>query len=98
MVDQILASLADSLNKPFALTETGLESIPTPEWYTEYVLESIKADSLARKASYILVWRNFDTKHHYAPYPGHSSVDEFLKFEADEFTWFLNELPDMYTL
>lgn len=93
---RILAALGDSLNKPFALTETGLESIPDPLWFTEHVLEPIKGDDLARKASYMLVWRNFDTKHHYAPYPGHGSVDEFKKFEADEFTWFLDELPDMY--
>ena len=93
---RILAALGDSLNKPFALTETGLESIPDPLWYTEHVLESIKNDDLARKASYMLVWRNFDTKHHYAPYPGHASEEEFKKFEADEFTWFLDELPEMY--
>ncbi len=93
---RILAALGDSLNKPFALTETGLESIPNPLWYTEHVLNSIKGDELARKASYMLVWRNFDTHHHYAPYPGHPSEEEFKKFEADEFTWFLDELPDMY--
>lgn len=93
---QILAALGDSLNKPFALTETGLESIPEPLWFTEHVLAPIKNDELARKASYMLVWRNFDKKHHYAPYPGHISEEEFKKFEADEFTWFLDELPDMY--
>lgn len=93
---RILAALGDSLNKPFALTETGLESIPNPLWYTEHVLGPIKSDELARKTSYMLVWRNFDTKHHYAPYPGHPSVEEFKKFEADDFTWFLDELPDMY--
>lgn len=93
---RILAELSKEKDKPFALTEMGLESIPVPEWWTEHVLGPIKADSLARKASYMLVWRNARLDHHYAPYPGHVSEEQFKIYEADPFTWFLEDLPDMY--
>ncbi|MFC2089806.1 glycoside hydrolase family 26 protein [Bacteroidota bacterium] len=95
---QFIAGLAGEKNKPFALTETGLERIPDPYWFTEKVLNSIKADKLARKASYLLVWRNARLDHHYVPYPGHPAEEEFRKFEQDPFTWFLEDLPDFYEL
>ncbi len=95
---RILVKLGREMNKPVALTETGLDGIPIPTWWTDFVLEPIKSDSLARNLSYMLVWRNANTKHHYAPYPGHPSADNFISYEKDEFTWFLEDLPDMYTM
>jgi mannan endo-1,4-beta-mannosidase len=94
----IVVRLGEKLNKPVALTETGLESIPVSNWWTDHVLNPVKSDSLARKISYMLVWRNANTKHHYAPYPGHFSAENFMLYEQDPFTWFLEDLPDMYTL
>lgn len=93
---RILADMGQRLNKPFALTESGYETIPDPQWWTDKLLEPIKSDSLARKLSWLLVWRNHDESHHYAPYPGHSSAENFKEFEEDPFTWFLSDLPDMY--
>mgnify|MGYP001042378082 CR=1 FL=1 len=93
---RIVGRLAAARNKPFALTETGLETIPVPEWWTEHVLGPVKADSIARNLSYMLVWRNGRPDHYYAPYPGQVSEKEFLKFENDSFTWFLEDLPAMY--
>lgn len=95
---RILSNMGFRMNKPFALTETGYEAIPDPEWWTEKILKPIKSDSLARRASWILVWRNHSKKHHYAPYPGHPSADDFIEFEKDPFSWFLGDLPDMYSL
>jgi mannan endo-1,4-beta-mannosidase len=46
--------------------------------------------------SYFLVWRNFDTKHHYALYPGHPVENNFRNFEMDPIKWFLEDLPSMY--
>ncbi len=93
---RILAKLGGEKNKPFALTETGLEMIPVPDWWTENVLRGIASDSMARKCSYMLVWRNGRPDHYYAPYPGQVSADDFKKFEKDPFTWFLEDLPEMY--
>ena len=94
----IVVKLGQKMNKPVALTETGLESIPITNWWTDHVLEPIKSDPLASKISYMLVWRNSNTRHHYAPYPGHPSAENFILYEKDEFTWFLEDLPDMYTI
>ncbi len=91
-----LVLLGERMNKPTALTETGLQAIPIQNWWTDYVLKPIKSDSIARKITYMLVWRNADTSHHYAPYPGHPSAPGFREFGKDEFTWFLDDLPEMY--
>ncbi len=93
-----LVLLGERMNKPMALTETGLQSIPVDDWWTRYLLNPIRNDSTARKISYLLVWRNARPGHHYAPYPGHSSAADFIKFEKDDFTWFLPDLPDMYAV
>jgi mannan endo-1,4-beta-mannosidase len=94
----ILATLAAEKNKPFAMTETGLERIPDPSWYTENILANIKNDSLARNTSYVLVWRNGRPDHYYAPYPGHEAEEAFKEFERDPYTWFLEDLPDLYSI
>jgi len=93
---RILGALAAEKNKPFALTETGLETIPVPGWWTDHILRPIEADSIARKLSYMLVWRNGRPDHYYAPYPEQVSAHNFMEFASDPFTWFLEDLPDMY--
>lgn len=93
---RLIAVAAEEKGKPFALTETGLERIPDSAWWNVHVLEPVKSDSLARRLSYMLVWRNGRPDHYYAPFPGHSSADAFRAFEADPFTWFLDDLPPMY--
>jgi mannan endo-1,4-beta-mannosidase len=81
-----------------AFTETGLESIPNPTWWTESLLKTLRSNNL--QLSYVLVWRN-DTKsptHYYAPYPGHTSEADFIKFYNDPFTLFERDLQDIYKL
>lgn len=86
-----IAAYAISKNKVAALTETGLEKIPEALWFST-LLEKIKADPMASKISYLMVWRNAHTGHFYAPYPGHSSVPDFIKFYNDPQTLFLNDI------
>ena len=47
---------------------------------------------------YVLVWRNDmrSPTHFYAPYPGHTSVPDFIKFYNDEYTLFENDLSGIY--
>lgn len=83
-------------NKLAALTETGLESIPNPTWWTETLLKVLKSENM--QLSYVLVWRN-DTQsptHFYAPYPGQLSVPDFLKFYNDPYTLFEKDLKKIY--
>ncbi len=92
----ITAGLSTERHKLPALTEVGQEGLHTIDWHTHNLLPPLKNDSLACKMIYAAVWRNANTSHHFAPYPGHPSVPDFLDFYRDPATWFEKDLPDMY--
>ena len=96
-----LVEMAEDSGKLPALTETGLEGIPDPNWWTGRLLKAITADSLSRRISYALVWRNANEAdipgHHFAPYAGHPSAADFVQFAADPFVVMVDELPDLYS-
>jgi mannan endo-1,4-beta-mannosidase len=94
---RVINKLALKTGKIAALTEAGEEGIKTSDWYTNKFLAPIVGDSSARGIAYFLVWRNGTEKHFYAPYPGHSSCPDFIKFEKDPATLFLEDLKDYYT-
>jgi mannan endo-1,4-beta-mannosidase len=93
---KIVSDYALKAGKLAAFTETGLESIPNTTWWTETLLKSLKKEKL--QLSYVLVWRN-DTRsptHYYAPFPGHVSESDFIKFYKDPYTLFENDLKKIY--
>ena len=93
---KIVSDYARTAGKLAAFTETGLESIPEKNWWTETLLKAIKRSDL--QLTYVLVWRN-DTRsptHFYAPYPGHTSEADFISFYNDPFTLFENDLKGIY--
>jgi mannan endo-1,4-beta-mannosidase len=67
-------------------------------WFTRCLLAPIKTSQTAMNIAYAAVWRNAHDRHHFAPYPGHSSVSDFMAFYNDPTTLFADELPDMYQL
>jgi mannan endo-1,4-beta-mannosidase len=93
-----VAGAAREKGKIAALTEVGQENIVTSNLFTQYILNPVKTDSLTSDFAYAAVWRNQDTGHHFAPYPGHASVPDFIQFYNDSYTIFQNNLPDMYSL
>jgi len=92
--------LAEERGKVAAFTETGVEGIPDSTWWTDRLLPTLRADATTRKLAYVLVWRNANERrkpgHHFAPYPGHASSADFLRFHQDPFTFFEDDLPDLY--
>ncbi len=93
---RIVSAYAERSGKLAAFTETGLESIPNPSWWTSVLLPALRAPGL--RLCYVLVWRN-DTRsptHYYAPFPGQSSVPDFLRFFRDPFTFFEDDLQQIY--
>ena len=78
----VTAAFAKEHNKIVAVTETGYEGIPSSDWWTKVLYESLKDYPV----SYVLTWRNAcDMEHHfYAPFPGHISADDFKAFTALE--------------
>ena len=50
------------------------------------------------KPAYVLVWRNSSRieNHFYAPYPGHASAADFVKFKEKPSILFNGDLQHMY--
>ncbi len=95
---RLLVELAEEKGKIAAFTETGFETIPMANWWTEHLLKNIKSDPVATKIAWVLVWRNANPEHHYAPYPGHISAPDFVKFSRDSTIIMEEQLPKMYKL
>lgn len=91
-----LVEMAEERGKIPALTETGLEGITNQTWFTQFMLNPLKQDPVAKRIAYQAVWRNANSSHHYAPYPGHAVVPDFMVFYNDPFTTFITDLPDIY--
>ena len=93
---KIVSDYALKAGKLAAFTETGLESIPNPTWWTGTLLKTMRTYDL--RLAYVLVWRNDSRSptHYYAPYPNQVSVPDFVKFYNDPYTLFENDLKDIY--
>jgi mannan endo-1,4-beta-mannosidase len=86
-----------------ALSETGVEQIPDPEWWTDVILPALRANEATRRISYFLVWRNANQEvdrknHYYVPYEGHAASPDFRAFHADEATLFASDLLERRAL
>jgi mannan endo-1,4-beta-mannosidase len=95
---KIVSDYALKAGKLAAFTETGLESIPNPTWWTETLLKALQKEKL--QLTYVLVWRNDarSATHFYAPFPGQASAADFIKFYNDPYTLFENDLKKIYRL
>jgi mannan endo-1,4-beta-mannosidase len=92
---------AESRGKIPAFTETGLEGIADPTFWTGRLARSIQGDSTARRIAYVMVWRNANRvgrtdQHFFAPYPGQASAGDFVKLKDNMLFLFEDELPDLY--
>lgn len=93
---KIVSGFARKNAKLAAFTETGLESIPKEDWWTDVLLKTLQRGAL--QLCYVLVWRN-DTKsatHYYAPFPGQVSEKDFIRFYNNPFTLFESDLKNIY--
>ena len=94
---EIAVSIANEKNKPAALMETGAftlfgkATMPEKDWFTEKLLKGIMHSELTRQISYVMVWRNENTDHFHAPYPGHPSVPDFLEFYNNPHILFMSD-------
>jgi mannan endo-1,4-beta-mannosidase len=94
----MLVTMARQRKKLAALTECGFSGIPVKNWWTQFLLKSVREDSLARNISYLMVWRNANRKQYYTPYPGQKSAPDFILFEKDSFTIFEKDLNGIYLI
>ncbi|MDR2805818.1 MAG: glycoside hydrolase family 26 protein [Dysgonamonadaceae bacterium] len=77
----IVTAYAEKAGKIPAITETGMERIPNPAYFTDAVYNTIKN----YKVSYILFWRNaYDRPtHYYIPFSGSNGEADFQAFVAE---------------
>jgi mannan endo-1,4-beta-mannosidase len=94
----MVVEMADQRKKLAALTECGFNGIPVKNWWTQFLLKSIKEDSIARNISYLMVWRNANLKQYYTPFTGQKSAADFIVFEKDTFTLFEKDLNGIYSI
>lgn len=93
---RIVSDIAISKNKVTAFTETGLEGVKDPKWYTTKLLPVLRKVKLA----YVMVWRNTnDMEHHfYTPTKGHPAEKDFLLFSKEPNILFESGLSDIYII
>lgn len=88
----IIKKLGTEKNKPFAITETGLEKVTESDWWTRILYPIIENTQL----SYVLMWRNGRPDHFYVPYKGHASEEDFIRFYNLPGTLFEKDIQSIY--
>ena len=94
----MLGREAYSRGKLPVLTEVGHDTLPISNWWTDYLLKALDYSTNSRRIAWALVWRNANTEHFHAPYPGQLSAANFIDFYNNPMTIFESDLPDMYSL
>jgi len=90
VVDDItlMKRIATHKRKLYAFTETGLNGLQTKDWYSNVLYPSITNTGIA----WVLFWRNYNLTHHYMPYKGHQSEDDFKSFKEKPDVLFLGDI------
>jgi len=84
----LVSYLAKHKNKPYALTEGGLNMVPVEDWWTQVLDKNISDKGI----SWALFWRNAWPDHHFAPFIGQKSAEDFKKFKERPHVFFLKDL------
>jgi len=92
----LLSQIAKKKNKILAFTETGSETIPDSNWWTDKLLKVIDNDSL--QIAYVMVWRNANLTHFYAPYKNHPSSKNFIRFKNHPKIIFSDNIPKLFDI
>ena len=91
----IVSNYAKKANKIAALTETGLQNLTQPNWYTQKLQASLQLNKV--EIAYALVWAN-TTNGYWTPYIGHAAENDFKSFKASPYIMFAGEAPKMYEI
>ncbi len=77
----IITQFAENNHKIAALTNTGMEGIKIPDYFSNYLYPIISQYKLA----YVMFGRNSynDEKHYFIPIPGHPASEDFDKFSKN---------------
>jgi mannan endo-1,4-beta-mannosidase len=84
----LLQKIAVDKNKPYALSEAGLNEIPIANWWTEVLDQHISDSGI----SWALFWRNAWPNHYFVPFTGQTSASDFILFKNLSHVLFLNDV------
>jgi len=88
----VLTALGKKHHKLIAVTETGAEGIPDPQWWTEGLAASLKGYNVL----YALTWRNASDEahrgHYFCTYPGEASEPDFKAYTEMESALLLSDI------
>lgn len=84
----LLKKIALEKDKPYALTEVGLNMIPVENWWTQIFDKQLAKSGIV----WALFWRNAWPNHYFAPYIGQNSSTDFVRFKNLDHILFLKEV------
>ncbi len=84
----LLAQVGKRKNKPYAMTEGGLNMVTVENWWTNVLDKSVANKGIA----WALFWRNAWPNHFFAPYVGQKSSEDFKKFKSLANVLFLEDI------
>jgi mannan endo-1,4-beta-mannosidase len=81
-----------------ALTETGGQRWPDPDWWTTFLYPALVGTRPHGQVAWALTWRNSDPDNYAATYPGETSAADFVLFKDRRAIVFEDEIPfNLYT-
>jgi mannan endo-1,4-beta-mannosidase len=89
-----LSSLSVRLKKPVGVTETGIASGRSGDYWTKQIGDPVKGVY----CSMVVMWRNESVSHAFGPYPGDVSANDFVKMFESKSLKFEKDLPAMYSM
>lgn len=96
---KVLSEISLKKKKPAGVTETGVEGFTATDYWTSNIADPM----MGRRVALVVTWRNkFDPNHegnhYFSVFPGHPSEKDFIKMYNRSYTFFCEDLPDMYTI
>ena len=92
----VLNTIGAEYGKVTAITETGYKQVPISTWWTDQLIKGIFTNRSTANISYLMVGKNLSSDHFYAPFPEHSSAENFKQLYQNMYTLFLEDLQDVY--
>ena len=86
---------AKSKHKLAAVSETGQNQITDRQWFTKFILASLRATP-GIKISWITFGANSDSANYYIPFEDHPAVSDFRNFRNSSRMLFENDLEKIY--
>ncbi|WP_282132208.1 glycoside hydrolase family 26 protein [Cellulophaga baltica] len=84
---EVLRMVAETVKKPYALTEIGLDRVLEPLWWSTILDATIANTGIA----WVLLWRNDSKNHFFVPYPDQLSASDFKIFSEKTHVLFLGD-------